>query len=120
MNSLVGYSRDPAPKTFYILKNQRFVKWRYSVLKSYYENQNSFNCKIGDVVKIFKKPNKQELNNWNIPWAEPEMTACVGKTGTILRVDDNGILVLVPEIRCPSAFQEYGWYFPYTSLEIIR
>lgn len=87
------------------------------ILKSYAERQRSFDCKVGDTVKIFKKPTEYESMYWHGGWVS-EMNRCIGQIGEIVKIKDSGIFVRISEV--PGPLINSSWIWPYTSLEIIR
>lgn len=84
----------------------------------YQEDQKKFGCRSGDVVRIFKQPDEFERVYWGMHW-DTSMNLCVGRNGTVINVNQYGILVRVPGVQGPSS-QAGAWYFPYTSLNILR
>ena len=84
-------------------------------MKSYAENQKSFRVKVGDIVKIFRKPNEGEYRIW----FHEQMDCMVGSRGKVRRIYDNGIYVEVTDHPGPK-FQDGWWILPYTCLEILR
>lgn len=82
--------------------------------ESYIKNQKYYKVEIGDIVTVLGRSYNE---GWDI-WAD-EMDSTVGKTGKVLAVKSTGILVKIPDVPGP-AYQKGGWYFPYTSLRIIR
>jgi hypothetical protein len=88
------------------------------VLKSYKEKQRSFNCQIDDTVTVFKIPDDQEMQQWGIPWTS-EMNRCVGRVGKVMNIESSGILARIPGVIGPE-YQMGCWYFPYTSLKLVR
>ena len=86
-------------------------------MKSYAERQRSFACKVGDTVRIFKKPDDHDCIDWHGGW-DYEMNRCLGQTGEVMQIKDSGIFVYVASV--PGPLIERSWIWPYTSLEIIR
>lgn len=82
--------------------------------EEYIRNQKHFKVSIGDTVTIFRKPSNDEWDLWN-----HEMDEAIGKSGTVIKVVDNGILVKIPGIPGPRK-QEFSWYYPYTCMRIVR
>lgn len=87
-------------------------------MKDYEEKQRSFICEVGDIVKIARKPDNAELCEWGNFW-DDQMDQCINKTGKILNIHYHGILIKVDDVIGPSK-QQYGWYFPYSSLALLR
>ncbi len=87
-------------------------------MRTYVENQKYFRVKLQDNVTIFRKPIDNEWRT-GIRWV-PEMNDAIGRTGKVVKIYESGISVLVPGIPKGPSWQEFGWVFPYTCLEIIR
>ncbi len=83
--------------------------------EEYIRHQKKFDVRIGDIVTVFRKPYK---NEWPHLWT-PEMDDAIGKSGKVIDISEDGILIKIPSIL-GSEYQQYAWYYPYTCLNIIR
>ena len=82
--------------------------------EEYIRNQKYFKVSIGDKVTIFRKPTENEWDLWDC-----EMDEAIGKSGTVIKVSDIGILVKIPGMP-GLRYQESSWYYPYTCMRIVR
>lgn len=83
--------------------------------EEYIRHQKKFDVCVGDIVTIFRKPYN---NEWPYLWV-PEMDNAIGKSGKVIDISEDGILIKIPGIA-GSKYQQYAWYYPYTCLNIIR
>jgi hypothetical protein len=83
---------------------------------SYSEDQEKFQAKIGDWVKILCKASDNDP--WCNEWTEG-MDRFIGHTGVIVNISKTqGIAVQVPGVPCRHP---RGWYrYPYSCLSLVR
>lgn len=96
----------PVPHVSDVMKTNR---------ENYIRHQKSFDVRVGDIVTVFRKPS---LDEWPWSWVS-EMNGAIGKSGKVLEISEDGILIKIPGI-VGSKYQQDAWYYPYTCLNIIR
>lgn len=82
----------------------------------YSDYQKGCNIKIGDKVRIVRKPSPSEMTIWNNYWNEL-MDSTIGMTGEVKNIDHRGIYIDTNSLNAP-ADQGHCWVYPYFSLAI--
>ena len=88
-------------------------------MKTYKELQKHFKVKVGDSVKIVRKPTSSEISKWGISWNDNGMDQTIGLSGVVTNIQCDHIYVKVPGHNGPG-YQNYCWIYPYFALSIVR